>query len=84
MFSDFDISSLKTIDIFDAFCFLAFFFFFLISVQKTSIILNVASVPFIFFVLIALTFLLKVSFFAARQLDILTVCQLSPLTIFYY
>ena len=61
MFSDFDILSLKTIDIFDAFCFEAFFFF-LISVQKTSIILNVASVPFIFFVLIALTFLLKVSF----------------------
>ena len=46
MFSDFDISSLKTIDIFDAFCFDSFFFF-LISVQKTSIILNVASVPFI-------------------------------------
>ena len=28
MFSDFDISSLKTIDIFDAFCFEDFFFFF--------------------------------------------------------
>ena len=62
MFSDFDISSLKTIDIFDAFCFEDFFFF-LIPVQKTSIILNVASVPFIFFVLIALTILMEGSFF---------------------
>ena len=37
-------------------------FLFLFYVQKTSIILNVALVPFIFFVLIALTFLLEGSF----------------------